>query len=220
MNRPNQQYRHKLRWATRIGVLALASSLSACTVLPERAPPHPITTYRLTLPTTTQPTGGAANCASVRINAMTTAAGFSGTAMRYSEAAGTIADFAFNRWAAPPARMLDPLLVQSMSNSGLFRSVLGPGSPATATLQLDTELISLVQRVTGSHSTAHLVMRVSVNNLTTEHQIAARQFVIDQTASAATPEAGVTATDAAVARWNTELIDWLRQLGRSGLCPS
>lgn len=198
---------------------AVALALGGCSVLPQRPPPHALSTYRITLPPSTgKTTVDTAVCPPLRVAVPTAAAGFGGPDMRYSEAAGTIAAFAYHRWAAPPARMLGPLLVQTLSDSGLFETVLAADSPAAAPLQLDTQLVTLLQRVDGAQSKVHLIVRSSLSNLQTHRQLAAHRFVIDTPAEAATPEAGVQATDAAIALWNHELVDWLGGVARSGRC--
>ena len=200
---------------------ALVFGLTGCSVLPQRSSPHALTTYRITLPPSSGKSSAAsATCPALRVTAPTATAGFGGPGMRYSDAADTISSFAFNRWAAPPARMLGPLLVQTLSDSGLFETVLAADSPAAAPLQLDTQLVALLQRVDGVQSHVHLIVRSSLSNLRTHRQLAARRFVIDTPAKAATPEAGVQATDAAIARWNHELLDWLDGLARDGRCSA
>ncbi len=199
---------------------AFALGLGGCSVLPQRPPPHALSTYRIALPPSTGGKTAVENavCPPLRVAAPSAAAGFGGPDMRYSETAGTIATFAYHRWAAPPARMLGPLLVQTLSDSGLFETVLAADSPAAAPLQLDTQLVALLQRVDGTQSHVHLVVRSSLSNLRTHRQLAAHRFVIDTPAKAATPEAGVQATDAAIARWNHELVDWLDGVAHTGRC--
>lgn len=196
-----------------------AFGLGGCSVLSQRPPPHTLSAYRITLPPSTdKPAVETAVCPPLRVAVPTAAAGFGGSDMRYSETADSIAAFAYHRWAAPPARMLGPLLVQTLSDSGLFETVLASDSPAAAPLQLDTQLVALLQRVDGVQSHVHLIVRSSLSNLQTHRQLAARRFVIDTPAKAATPEAGVQATDAAIARWNHELVAWLDSVARSGRC--
>lgn len=193
--------------------LALIGVLGGCSVLPQRSPPPTVTAYRITTPELPRhPIVEKPACPTLRLEDMETAAGFSGSAMRYSETPGTLDHFAFHRWVAPPNRMLDPLLLQTITASGLFDGVITASSPANATLQLDTRLIALTQRFRKTGSSVHLVIRASLSDLATHRQIAARRFVIDEPADAATPEAGVRATDRAVTRLTRELTLWLRKL--------
>ncbi|MEJ2629942.1 MAG: ABC-type transport auxiliary lipoprotein family protein [Acidihalobacter sp.] len=198
----------------------LATGLAGCSVLPQRPPPHALTSYRITLSDTHASARTSPACPAVRIAAPTAAAGFGGPAMRYSENPGTIANFAFHRWAAPPARMLEPILVQSVSASGLFEAVLAPDAPAGAPLQLDTQLLALLQRVTGPRSTIHLAVRASLSNVRTHRQLSAHRFVIDIPAQAANAPAGVQATDAAIGQFSHELNAWLAGLARDGQCSA
>lgn len=197
----------------------LALGLAGCSVLPKRPPPHALTTYRITAPSTSQ-TKATIACPGVRVAMPTATAGFGGPSMRYSESPGTVASFAFHRWAAPPARMLEPLLIRSLSASGLFQTVLAADAPAAVPLQLDTQLVALLQRVSGAQSQVHLVVRASLSNLRSHRQLAARRFTVDTPADAATPTAGARATDVAVARMTHELIGWLDGLAHSGRCSA
>lgn len=200
-----------------LAAVMLVFGVAGCSVLPQRQTPHALTTYRITAPTVHPAAKTRSSCPALRISSPTAVAGFSGPAMRYSETPGTIAPFAFHRWAAPPASMLGPILVQTMSDSGLFATVLDSNSPGTAPLQLNTQLIALVQQVDGMQSHIHLVIRVSLTDLVAHSQIAAHRFVIDRQASANTPGAGARATDAAVARWTDELVTWIHN---EHLCPA
>lgn len=207
----------------RAGLLAaatLACGLAGCSVLPQRQSPHALTSYRITLPAARSEAGAVPACPAVRVATPSAAAGFGGPAMRYSTSTDTVASFAFHRWAAPPARMLQPLLVQSLSDSGLFQAVVAPDSPASASLQLDTQLVALLQRVTGTRSQVQLVVRASLSNLRTHRQLSAHRFVIDAPAEAATAPAGVRATNAAVQRLHRELTGWLAGLARAGRCSA
>ncbi|WP_455384889.1 ABC-type transport auxiliary lipoprotein family protein [Acidihalobacter prosperus] len=200
-----------------LAAATLALGLAGCSVLPQRPPPHALTAYRITLPSPSQ-TKTAAACPSVRVAMPTAAAGFGGPSMRYSESPGTVASFAFHRWAAPPARMFEPLLIRSLSDSGLFQSVLAADAPAAAPLQLDTQLVTLLQRVSGTQSQVHLVVRASLSDLRSHRQLSARRFAVDTPADAATPAAGARATDVAVAQMTHELIGWLDGLAHSDQC--
>lgn len=196
---------------------AFLLGLGACSVLPNRTPTQAITDYRLTLPAQAAPPVAAhPTCPALRVAAPVAAAGFGGREMHYSTSPHTLSSYAYHRWAAPPALLLEPVLVQALSQSGLFSTVIAGAAPGAAALQLDTRIDTLVQRIHGKIGNLHLVVRASLSDLHNRRQIAARRFVVDVPA-AANPEAGARATNQAVARWTRELIAWIRN---GHLCSS
>ena len=73
------------------------------------------------------------------------AAGFDSQRMIYLRHAAQPEYFAHNEWIDTPARMLAPLIVGALANSGAFRAVVQTPSPAAGELRLDTEILRLQQ---------------------------------------------------------------------------
>lgn len=207
---PRSRSSDALRLLCTGAAVAILFNLGGCSILPTRTKPPLITDYRLTLPASATPHSGRNPiCPALRVATPGAAAGFGGRDMRYSTSPHTLASYAYHRWAASPARLLEPVLVQALSQSRLFSTVITGASPGDATLQLDSQIDALIQRIHGSVSDVHLVVRASLSDLHNRRQIAAHRFVID-VPTAANPAAGARAANQAVARWTRELIVWIK----------
>lgn len=107
--------------------------------------------------------------------------------------------FADNRWVAPPAQLLMPLLAQSIRNTGCFRAVVTPPVSGTVTYVLNTELLAFHQEFLGkTNSRFRLTLQASVVNAVTSQIIASQYFSTVVPAPANTPYGGVFAANQAV----------------------
>jgi len=61
---------------------------------------------------------------------------------------GKLDYFALSQWVEPPARMVGPLLVSAIEQTGAFRAVVLMPGAASGELRLDTDLIRLTLRAT------------------------------------------------------------------------
>jgi cholesterol transport system auxiliary component len=120
--------------------------------------------------------------------------------MVYLQQPQALASFAFNEWVDTPARMLAPLLVRTLQDSGAFRAVLLAPSAASGDLRLETELIRLQQDFSARPSQLRLTLRAVLLDSATRRVIAWREF--DQIEPAATddPAGGVAAAHVATQR--------------------
>jgi cholesterol transport system auxiliary component len=119
--------------------------------------------------------------------------------MLYSQGNYRLSAFAENTWVAPPAAMIAPLLMQTLQQSAYFKAVLLEPVTAKATYQLNVRLVSLYQDFNVNPSTVKLVVEVSLSTQN-GRVLAGTRFNVAVPASANTPEAGVAATNAAVAQ--------------------
>ena len=105
-----------------------------------------------------------------------------------------------NRWADTPARMLAPLLAQTLERSGAFHAVVQTSSAVSATLRLDTELIRLQQDFSVRPSRVQLTLGAQLIDIGTRQVIASAEF--DETENAASEDAygGVRAANLALER--------------------
>jgi len=81
-------------------------------------------------------------------------------------------------WVEPLNKMLEPLLVQSLENSGLFTAVVDDDSPATASLELQTsiERFTLVYPADSSPPHVEVTLRVNLIQLPENKLISSRRF--------------------------------------------
>src|SRR4029077_11573392 len=105
--------------------------------------------------------------------------------------------FAKHQWIAPPALLLQPLIVQSLRDTGYFRAVIASPQVALTDWRLDTQLFTLRQDFFPSNSQICLILQAQVVNARTNKVIAQRQFVAIVNAPQRTPEGGVTAANEA-----------------------
>jgi cholesterol transport system auxiliary component len=115
-----------------------------------------------------------------------------------------MANFAKNRWAAPPAAMLAPLIVESLKNSGHFRAVVRTPSGGPA-YRLDTQLLQLEQQFYHHPSEVVLTIQVQLINNRTSRVIFDKRITCVVTAYKNDPYDGVVAANEAVQRVLSQL---------------
>ena len=125
-------------------------------------------------------------------------AGFDSQRMIYVQRAHTLEYFARNEWVDTPARMLAPLLVAAIAESGAFRAVARVPSTATGALRLDTEVLVLQQEFLAKPSRVRFALRAELVADASREVIASRVFEAEVAASAEAPYAGVVAANLAV----------------------
>ena len=119
--------------------------------------------------------------------------------MAYTERPYQLGYFRDHEWAEPPAQMIQKLLVETLEQTGFFRSVLTPPAIAPAGYTLRTEILELTQDYTRVPPLFRLALRVELLG-PSGHSSASREIVIEEPMQAATPYAGVIAANNALAR--------------------
>jgi len=139
--------------------------------------------------------------------------GFDTAKMAYLRQPHELEYFAVNRWADTPARMLAPLLVQTLGPS--FRAVVQAPGAVPATVRLDTELIRLQQDFSIQPSKVQLTLRVQLVDVTDQRVLAVK--LLDETENAASEDAygGVIAANRALQR----VLDQLPEFCINGIHP-
>ncbi|MBX5453622.1 MAG: ABC-type transport auxiliary lipoprotein family protein [Acidobacteriia bacterium] len=116
----------------------------------------------------------------------------------YRERPYQLGYFRDHEWAEPPAQMIKTLLIETLKRTGAFRSVLTEPDFASPTYTLRTEILELVQDYTRSPPVARLALRLELL-APTGRPLASREITREQPMQAATPYAGVAATNHALA---------------------
>ena len=126
--------------------------------------------------------------------------GADSAAMGYVQQAHQVECFTSSRWADTPARMLEPLLLQALSQAGGFRAVVSNVGAVAADYRLDSEWLRLQQEFGQQPSRMHLTLRVQLVNLKTRQVVASQE--IDEVEPAASENAygGVMAANRAMQR--------------------
>lgn len=120
--------------------------------------------------------------------------------MAYVKQAHELDYFVNSRWADTPARMLEPLLLQAILNTGSFRAVTKSFGTLDADVRLDSEWVRLQQEFDTKPSRMHLIVRVQLFDLHSKQVLAVHE--IDEVEPADSDDAygGVVAANRALQR--------------------
>jgi cholesterol transport system auxiliary component len=181
-----------------IAGFAAAALLAACTAL---QPPQAddVSTYVLEA----KPAAGTPRPKRdlvLEVSAPRARPGFDTPQMAYTRRANALEYFAKSRWADTPARMLAPLLVQALEQSGGFRAVVQAPSLAAADLRLDSELVRLQQDFGAKPSRVRITVRAQLIDVNTRRVLATAQFDETEAAPSDDPYGGVLAANRALGR--------------------
>lgn len=159
------------------------------------------------------PMSGAA--ATLIVNPTHAAAGFDSQRIIYVRTAHKVEYFAHNEWVDTPARMLAPLIVVAVENSGSFRAVVLTPSAAAGDLRLDTDIIRLQHDFSSQPSRVRFTLRAYVVDNSTRRVIGWREF--DETVPAASedPGGGVVAANQAVQTVLKQLAGFCTDMGEN-----
>lgn len=123
--------------------------------------------------------------------------------------------FVHHAWDAPPSDMLQPLILQSLQNTGYFYAVISAPSSTQTNLRLDTTLIKLQQNFTHKPSTVDMTIVAVLVNEKQFTVIATRNFSVSVPAPADNPYGGVIAANQACQQLMEEMSAWVVQTCRS-----
>jgi cholesterol transport system auxiliary component len=119
--------------------------------------------------------------------------------MAYTERPYQLGYFRDHEWAEPPGKMIQKLLVETLEQTGFFRSVLTPPEIARAGYTLRTNVVELMQDYTREPPLFRLALWVELLGPSGQ-LLASRKIVMEEPIQAATPYAGVIAANNALAR--------------------
>jgi cholesterol transport system auxiliary component len=132
------------------------------------------------------------------VNPPHSASGFDNQRMIYVRQDHKLEYYAQNEWVDTPARMVAPLIVAAIENSGTFRAVVLTPSAAAGDLRLDTEIMRLQQDFTRSPSRVRFTLRAYMVDSKTRRVLAQREFDESVAAASEDPYGGVVAANLAV----------------------
>ena len=142
---------------------------------------------------------------SLVVAAPTAAPGFESTRMVYLLQPQVLQAYAYAEWAEPPARLLAPLLVRALQQTGAFLAVLQAPSAASGGLRLETELLRLQHEHTQRPSALRLTLRAVLIDTGTRQALATRVFDTRWPATIDNPAGGAAAAAAATQALLAEL---------------
>ena len=176
--------------------------LAACSTLRAGAPSPPaiyaLEAARGSAAPTTVPAAASAKAPTLIVNRPHASAGFDSPRIIYVREAHKLEYFAHSEWVDPPARMLAPLLVSALQNTGAFRAVLLAPSSAAADLRLDTEIIRLQHEFLAQPSRVRFTLRAYLVEDQTRRVLAWREFDLSVPSASEDPYGGVVAANQAV----------------------
>ena len=181
----------------KLPALLVALALAACST-PQALAPDDVTVHVLAA----RPAPAASTPRDVAIEVAVPRAGpgFDATDMMYTRGAYQLDRFAANRWVDTPPRMLSPLLVRALDDTGSFRAVVEAPASAFADYRLDTEIVRLVQNFAVSPSRVEIAVRAQVTDLRTRRVVATQVFEDAEVSTAENASGGVAAANTALAR--------------------
>jgi len=185
----------------RIGNLLLGLALlSGCSsLLPESPPPVKLYSLDSRLPGQSPKSQSVpASAPSLLVSPTRSAFGLDSQRIIYLRQAHAFEYFANSEWAEHPARMLTPMIVETLERGGAFSAVVATPNSATGDLRLDTELLRLQHDFTTQPSRVRLTLRAYLVDNTTRQVKAWQEF--DTTAAAGSEDAygGVVAANSVV----------------------
>ncbi len=195
------------------GMLSVMA-LGACSVLQPAATPSPAF-YSLDGIPGRAPAAAPISAPTLIISPPHAAAGYDSKRIIYVREPHKLEYFAHSEWVDPPARMLAPLLVAAVENSGAFRAVVLTPSTATADLRLDTEIIRLQQDFRTRPSTVRFTLRATLIDQNTRRVEAWREFDNSVPAGSEDPYGGVVAANRAVRITLENLADFCAEAART-----
>lgn len=116
--------------------------------------------------------------------------------------------YAFSQWADTPPRMVEPLVVQAMESSGLFRAVIDASSTAEADLRLDLDLLVLQHEFHTERSQGRMVIRAQLYAIQTNRILGTRIFEATAAAPRENAYGGVLALNLALEEILRQLVVW------------
>ena len=138
------------------------------------------------------------------------AAGYDSNRMVYLRQPQTLEAFTQSNWVDTPARMLAPLLVQTLQRSARFKAVLLAPSAAKAGLRLDTEIVRLQQNFLQTPSSVRFTLQATLSDNLTHEVLAWKALDAVQPASSEDAAGGSAAASAAVQQVMQELTRWVQ----------
>lgn len=136
--------------------------------------------------------------ATLVVNPSTAVAGFTSTRMVYSRVPYKLEYFAHSQWVDTPARMLTPLVLNTLKANSLFSTVTLSPNSAKSRYSLDTKIIRLQQDFFSPQSSERFTLLITLIDNTKHEVILAREIDAVVTAKSDNPYGGVVAANGAV----------------------
>lgn len=208
------------RWGRAVAALALVL-VSGCEALRPAVAPHP---NFFSLADARNPGQNVSRAPATALTLVVSpphaAAGFDSQHIMYTRQASQLEYFAHNEWVDTPARMLAPLIVAAIEQSGAFRAVVQTPSTAAGDIRLDTEVMRLQHEFLSTPSRVRFTLRAYLVENSTRRVLASRKFEAVAAAPSEDPYGGVMAAHEAVRSVLEELAAFCAETARSATIRS
>ena len=134
--------------------------------------------------------------------------GFDTPRMAYLREANRLEYYAYHRWVEAPARMLTPLIAQSLEANGSFGAVVQSPASVRGNLRLDTELVNFIHDFTQKPSRLRMTLRAQLVDVGSGAVLGTRTFESQINASAEAAPGGAAAANLATAEILSQLTEW------------
>ena len=124
--------------------------------------------------------------------------GYTTPSIVYTKTPLTLNFYSKSEWADTPAKMLIPLIVRAVEESGAFRAVLTAPGQAIGDLRLETDIVRLQHEFFEQPSQVRLLLRAKLFDEQTREIIATRLFEAVEPAPSENAYGGVQAANEAV----------------------
>jgi cholesterol transport system auxiliary component len=199
-----------VRLYTVIGLGIVSLALSGCLSLPHEA--RQIQTFYLSLD---RSVGGASTidpkpkAGTLVVNMPVAQPGFDTPRMAYTQRPYEVSYYATHQWADPPARMLAPLLIQAMEQTGDWRAIVPMPTSVRGDHRVEIDQLALVQDFLQKPSQVRLTLRVQMIKLPEHLILGTRLFDVAEVASTDDAYGGAVAANRAADKLLREVADWL-----------
>ncbi len=197
-----------------LAVCVAAASLCACSVLqPKAGTPPAFYALEAGQPSGTAPGPAptAQATSTLVISPVRAASGFDSQRIIYMREPHKLEYFAHSEWIDTPARMLGPLLVASITQTGTFKAVVMTPGSASGELRLDTEIVRLQHDFRTRPSRVQFTLRAYLVDEKTRRVLTWREFDGEAVATSDDPYAGVVAANRVVQTVLLEVSQFLAQ---------
>lgn len=183
-----------------VGLPLLVAVLTSCSIGPsgQKTPMH---TYLLSLdssPATASVVSCGPGTATLLVNVPRAQAGFNSSRMAYLRQPNEVSYYAQSQWADTPARLLAPLLVQAMEQTGCWKTVVLMPTTVQGDYRLDTEILHWQQEFFSQPSRVRLTLRAQLVEQRSQQVVASQRFEVVEEAPSEDAQGGVIATNRAV----------------------
>jgi cholesterol transport system auxiliary component len=142
------------------------------------------------------------------VNTTHAAPGFDSPGMIYVNQQYQRNFYAYNQWADAPSRMINALMVRTLSKNARFNAVVQAPSTIPADLRLDTELIRLQHEFTSYPSRVRLTMRAQLIDMAQRRILVTQEFDLTENAPSENPYGGVIAANKALSKALNQIIQF------------